>query len=149
MKNVGVCMSVFFLVFGSIIFFQSLSLDYYSEFGPGPGFMPMWASGILIFLAIINLVISFKKNIILFSEVLPKGESLRNVLACVIACGLFIVIVPYTGFIIASMGMLFALYLRGYKWKFGLGLTTVVTFTLFWVFKTLLNVPIPVNGLGW
>ena len=100
LKNLGVVISVFFLIFGGIMFVNSLSLDSYGEYGPGPGLLPLGTSGVIIILASIYLVIALKKDIILFSEILPKGEGLINLLSCMGSIILFIIIIspPCAGF---------------------------------------------------
>ncbi|ALS21117.1 tripartite tricarboxylate transporter TctB family protein [Paenibacillus naphthalenovorans] len=149
MKNLGVYMAVFFLLYSGIMFWESLSMDYYSEYGPGPGMLPRWVSGLTFVFSIIYLVISLKKDIILFSRILPKGEGLINVLVCAGSFILFIIIAPLLGFLIGSTITLFLLFMRGYKWYWSLGLSASISFIVFWVFGILLQVPLPVNDLGW
>jgi putative tricarboxylic transport membrane protein len=149
LKNFGVYVGLFFLIFGGVIFWQSISLDYYSEFGPGPGFLPAWTSGIIIILSLVYLFIALKKEIILVRDILPKGEGFINVLVSMVSLLLFIVIVPFVGFIISSIITLFLLFSRGYKWYWGLGMSTVVACIVFWVFGSLFGIPLPVNEYGW
>jgi putative tricarboxylic transport membrane protein len=148
-KNLGVYISVFFLLFGGIMLWQSLQLDYYSDYGPGPGLLPLWISSAIIVFSVLNLVLSLKKNIIRIADVIPKGEGLLNVLACIGAFLLFIIIVPYVGFLIGSTVMLFILFSRGFKWYWAIGLSVLIAGIIFWVFGILLQVPLPVNELGW
>lgn len=149
MKNIGLYVSLLFLIIGGIVFKQSLSLEYYSEFGPGPGLLPIWISGLMMILSIVNIFSSLKKGAIKFSDVMPKGGSLINVLLSVGTIILFVIIVPYVGFCIASFIMLFILFLRGYKWYVGMGLSVGITVFLFWIFGLILNIPLPVNSFGW
>lgn len=149
MKGIGVYVALLFLVFGGIIFYSSLSLDYKSEFGLGPGFLPIWTSGLLIVLSLIYLIMSFKKEIILLKDVIPKGEGLVNVLISIFSLILFLVIVEFAGFVISSIITLFLLFSRGYKWYWGLGFATVITFAVFLIFGNLLGIPLPVNDYGW
>lgn len=149
MKNLGIYISLFFLLIGGVIFWESLSMEYYSDYGPGPGLMPLWTGGAIIVLSLLFLGISVKKEIILFSKVMPKGEGFINVLVCMGSLLLFIIIVPYTGFLIASIITLCILFKRGYNWYWTLGLSTSVAFIIFWVFGILLQVPLPANEYGW
>lgn len=149
LKNLGVVMSIFFFLISGIVFKQALSMEYYSEFGPGSALLPLWISGFMMILCVINIIMSLKKNIIHFSDVMPKGEGLVNVLTCVGSLALFMLIVPYAGFTISCLLMLFILFSRGYKWYWGLGLSTVVTGLLFWIFSSILSIPLPVNAFGW
>lgn len=149
MKNLGVYISVFFLLYGGVIFREAISMDYYSDYGPGPGLLPLWVSGMIIFSSLCYLLVTLKKEIILFSSILPKGEGLKNVIVTVSAFLLFVILVPYTGFVISSTLMLFLMFKRGYKWYWSLGLSAVVTGIVFFVFDVLLQVPLPVNEYGW
>lgn len=148
-NNLGVYISAFFLLFSGILFWKALDLNYYGAYGPGPGLLPIWANGILIILSLISLVFCYRKSDILLSEVLPKGRGLGNVLACIGALVLFMLVVDYTGFVAGSILMLFPLFSRGYKWHWSLGLSVGVTLLLFWTFGLILQVPLPVNEFGW
>ncbi|WP_248928410.1 tripartite tricarboxylate transporter TctB family protein [Paenibacillus hamazuiensis] len=149
MKNLGVYMALFFILFSGIMFWESLSMDYYSEYGPGPGLLPLWVSGFIFVLSIVYLVVALKKEIILFSKILPKGEGLVNVLVCAGSLILFMIIVPFAGFLIGSAVTLFILFMRGYRWYWSAGLSVSIAFIIFWVFGVILQVPLPVNDLGW
>lgn len=124
-------------------------MDYYSEYGPGPGLLPLWVSGMIVFCSLCYLVVALKKEIILFSSILPKGEGLKNVVTTIGSFLLFVILAPYLGFFISSTLMLFLMFKRGYKWYWSLGLSVVVTSIVFYVFDGILQVPLPVNEYGW
>lgn len=149
LKNLSVYMAVFFLLFSGIMFGESLSMAYYSEYGPGPGMLPLWVSGLIFILSVVYLGIGLKKEIVLFSQVLPKGEGLINVLVSIGSLILFMIIAPLAGFLIGSTACLFLLFIRGYKWYWSLVLSISLASTVFWVFGIILEVPLPVNDLGW
>ena len=128
---------------------QSLSLDYYGEYGPGAGLLPLWVNCFIIVLSLGYLVMAIKKDIILFQKVFPKGDGRVNVLISMGSPILFLIIVPYVGFIVGSIITLFILYMRGYKWYWSLSFSAALSFIIFWVFGTLLQVPLPVNNFGW
>lgn len=148
MKNAGFAVGFIILIFASLILWQSLSLDYYSELGPGPGLLPLWLSAFLILLSLLFMVKSLKKNIILFTEILPKGRGLGNILTIIGAVIFFIIAAPFTGFTIAGILMLSFILLRDYKWVMAMSVSVAVTVSLFYIFKFFLNVPLPVNALG-
>jgi putative tricarboxylic transport membrane protein len=147
--GLGFILAVFILVCSGIMFWQAISMGYYSEYGPGPGFLPLWVNGLLIILAVMYLIISLIKSDIPLSKVFPKGEGFINVLVSMGASILFLIIIPYTGFVVASMITLFFLFLRGFKWYWSLGYSIGLSIILFMIFSTLLRVPLPVNVLGW
>lgn len=149
MRKLGVYVALFFLIYGGVFFGLSLSLEYKSDFGPGPGFLPAWTSGLLLVCSVIYLAIAFKSEIPFIKDVLPKGEGFINVLVTIASLILFMVIVPIVGFVISSIITLFLLFSRGYKWYWGLGLSATVTFIVFWVFGFLFGIPLPVNEYGW
>lgn len=149
MNNIEVYVSFFFVLVGGLIVEQASSMQYYSQYGPGPGLLPLWIGGILIVLSVINLLMAYKKNDTQFSELLPKGIGLVNLLACVGSFVLFTGIVSVAGFTISSFLMLSILFSRGYKLHWALGMSAVVTGVLFFVFGSVLGVPLPVNEYGW
>ena len=70
-------------------------------------------------------------------------------LSCVGAYALFLVLVPYAGFTISSVLMLFILFSRGYDWRKGMLFSVLVTGVLFFLFGSVLTVALPVNQFGW
>ncbi len=149
MKNIEVYVSGLFILVGGVIFWQALLLPYGTEFGPGCGLLPLWISGILMVLCMLNLVIAIKNNNTNFKDLLPKGTSLKNVLACVGGYACFMIAVPYAGFSLSSIVMLFILFSRGYKWYWALLWSLGVTAAMFVLFKLILGVPLPLNEYGW
>lgn len=147
--NIGVYVSIFFILFSSVIIGQSLSLDYYGEYGPGPGLLPLWSGGIIFILSIISLVGELRKRKGSLSDILPTGKARGDTIATLISLVMFLLIVEFTGFIIASILLLFILFLRGYKWCWALGLSTVTTLILYAIFGVILLIPLPVNIFGW
>ncbi|GAB7387022.1 tripartite tricarboxylate transporter TctB family protein [Bacillaceae bacterium] len=149
MGNAGAWVGIFVLIFGGIILFQSLSYEYFSDVGPGPGFFPLWASGALIVLTFFYIIISSKKEKILFRDILPKKKELAKVIGIFLSILLFIILAPYTGFSIAGSAMLFFLLIPGYRWYWALGISVTVTVLVFLLFQQLLDIPLPVNSYGW
>jgi hypothetical protein len=148
-QNAGVWAGIVMFIFASVVFFMALSLDYYTNLGPGPGLLPVWLSGILMILSVLYVVDSVKKEVIRFEEILPKGRDLGSILAILGSVIVFMLIVDFTGFTIASTVLLFVMLVRDYKWYVGLGISAVVSISLFLVFQTFLGIPLPVNELGW
>lgn len=148
LRNAGIWVGLFLLVASGVIFWQSLGYEYYSDYGPGPGLFPRWISGILFLLSLVYIWDSIKKEIIWFNDILPKGKGLYDVLSIFGSLILFMILVPFTGYSIASLIMLVILFAQGYKWYWGLGLSAVITAIVFFAFETLLNVPLPVNSFG-
>ncbi|MBP1154903.1 MULTISPECIES: tripartite tricarboxylate transporter TctB family protein [unclassified Paenibacillus] len=149
MKIAGLWVGLFFFIFSLVMLWQSLTLDYTMPFGPGPGFMPFWVNIIFLVLSLLFIWESVQKNPIVLSQIIPKGRGLTNNIAILLSIIVFMIIVNYTGFIVAGSIMLFILFSRNYKWYLGLGLSVMISGLVFIVFKTLLDVPLPVNTFGW
>jgi Tripartite tricarboxylate transporter TctB family. len=148
MINARLLLSTILFVCSGIIFKESLSYEYYGKVVPGPGLFPQWISGILLVLSVIYLIDSFRSQPVPLKDILPTGKGLKKVLSMFAAMLLLIILVPYTGFLIASFIMLLILFLLEYKWYSSLIISGVVGFTAFYVFKYFLSVPLPVGPLG-
>ena len=147
--NAGIVAGLVLLVYSITIFVLSFDFDYYTNFGPGPGLLPMWLSGGLIILSILYILESMKKGGIKLRDILPKGRPLGGILTTLAVVPLFMLIVNTTGFVIACILVLFFTLRREYKWYWGLGISVFTSVILFYVFQTLLGVPLPVNSFGW
>ncbi|MDQ0218160.1 hypothetical protein J2S21_001254 [Peribacillus cavernae] len=149
LKNASVYLGLVILLFASIIFWQSLEYVYYTDTGPGPGFFPLWLSGGLAVVSLIYIITSIKKDGILLSEIIPRGEGARNILSLLAGTLFLLLTINYIGFVLAASILLFCLLVRFYRWYLGLGISLVVSLCLFFIFYTLLGIPLPVNYLGW
>jgi putative tricarboxylic transport membrane protein len=149
MKNAGVCAASLFILFSLIMLWQSFSLDYYTSLGPGPGFLPLWVSVLLLVLSILYFWESVKKEVILISQIMPKGIVLTKNISVLGSVVLFMVLVSFTGFVVAGTLMLMVILVHDFKWYKGLAISLAVSITVFFIFKTLLDVPLPVNAFGW
>jgi len=148
-KNAGLWFGLLLLVFSGIIFWESLSLEYDTAFGPGPGFLPLWLSGLLMAMSLIYIWQSVKKDVIRFAQILPRGRALRHVLSALASLLAFLVLAPLFGFTIGAIALLFIVLVREYKWYVAAGIASVISIALFFLFQSLLGVPLPVNELGW
>ncbi len=148
-RNLGFYIGASLLLLSSYMFYKSFTYKFYTENGPGPGLMPRLMFGLMIILSIIYIFESVTKHVVITTDVLPQGIGLKNVLRFSGVLALFIVIVKYTGFIVAGSLILFLLLRREYKWYAGLGISVFACVFLFYVFQNLLHVPLPVNAFGW
>lgn len=148
-NNAGVWAGIVILVYAITIFYQSFSLDYSTRLGPGPGFFPRWLSGGLIVLTLMYIWDSAKNTIISSSDLWPKGRALGTILSMLGGLVIFTTIVDYSGFVIAGSILLFAMFIRDYKWYTALGASVAIAVLLLFVFQSLLGVTLPVNEFGW
>lgn len=149
MKKAGVWAGLITLLYAAIIFRESLTLEYTTRLGPGPGFFPLWLSGILIILTLCYIVDSIRHDSVKLSEILPGGQATKNILSTVAGLVLFPVIVSYAGFVISATILQFIMFVRDYKWYTALGISVGISVLLLFVFQSLLGVTLPVNDYGW
>ncbi|MDQ0218149.1 tripartite tricarboxylate transporter TctB family protein [Peribacillus cavernae] len=149
MRNAGVWAGALLLGFAGFIFWQSLSFDYYTVRGPGPGFLPLWLSGVLIVISLVYIWEAIKKEVIVFKQILPKGRALGNILSMLGSIIIFMIVISYAGFVVSAVILLFIVLVREFKWYSALGISVVTSIIVFLVFNSLLGIPLPVNALGW
>lgn len=150
MKNFGVWVGVFILLFSIFMFNSSLNYEYYGQYGPGPGFFPLWLSGLLGVFSILFIFDSLRKNNrITFSDVIPKGKILLSLCKVVFSILLFILISPFLGYVISSIIIMLILLIPDFKWITSFTTAASVTIVLFVVFNMILEIPLPTNIWGW
>ncbi|WP_183192912.1 tripartite tricarboxylate transporter TctB family protein [Brevibacillus nitrificans] len=135
----------------SIVFLtQSFTYEYQDSVGPGPGYFPVWLSGILLVLSIIYILHCFRNKEVQSDEepekVLPQGDALKSFILCIGSMILFVVLFEYVGFVIAGTVFLYILLFKAYRWYVSLGVSLGVSLLLFYLFGTLLGVDLP--GIG-
>ncbi|MEW9672468.1 tripartite tricarboxylate transporter TctB family protein [Ammoniphilus sp. 3BR4] len=141
------------LILSVIFLFESSMFPYSNRLGPGPGpgFFPIWLSSILLVLSLFYLYQSLERQKEGQGEqegILPRGEGLRKILFTLFSLILFVVLISFIGFTLTSIIFLFMLLREGYRWFTGLGISIVVSLLMFWVFGSVLDVALPVNGWG-
>lgn len=150
MKNYGIWLGVCILLFAGFIFVNSLKFQLYGQYGPGPGLFPALLSGLLAVMSVLYILSCLKQeNKITFSRAFPKGKVLVRVSTIVGSIIAFILISPFVGYIIASIIVMLMLLLPDFKWYTSFGVSIAVTMVLFFVFSTILSIPLPANVWGW
>ncbi len=136
------------LILGLAVIWFSSQMQYYSEFGPGPGFLPLWIGiGITAcaIALIVNLLRKHEKAGVFFK---PKTREGLKLLVIIIV---FFIFLPFLGF---SIGFgLFAGFTMRVMGKHGwvvCGLTAVVIAVgMRYVFGHWLSIPLPTGVVGW
>jgi hypothetical protein len=148
MSNAALWVGLVILAFAGVLFQQATTYDYFGRFGPGPGLFPLWLSGTLGVITVVYIVSSYRHKMITFAAILPKGTGRRRVVSLFAALIVFLVAIRFTGYTIASTGMLFILLCREYRWYKSLAIAAAIAVAVFSVFKGILDVPLPVNAFG-
>ena len=136
------------LILGLAVIFFSSQMEYYSEFGPGPGFLPLWV-GICItgcaVVLIVNLIRKREKAVAFFKLRTKEGFKL---LIIIIATFLLL---PFLGFSI-GFGLFAGITMRimGRHGWVVCGLTAVgIAIGIRLVFSHWLMIPLPTGIVGW
>ncbi len=136
------------LILGLAVIYFSSQLEYYSEFGPGPGFLPLWIGVIITLCAIYVIIVLLKKHGI-------TGEffKLRTRLGLQILITIIItfLLLPLLGFSI-GLALFVGVTMRmmgKHRWVV-CGLTTVITaVAIHYIFAHWLGIPLPAGRVGW
>jgi putative tricarboxylic transport membrane protein len=148
-KNAGVWAGLALLAYSAVLFQQSLLLDYYNPYGPGPGFLPRWLSALLLIVAVLYIRDSIKAEVIKLVELLPLGDARLDILLMLTGLCLFALLVEDIGFVLAGTQLVFLMTVRKFKWYYALPTAAAIAVLLLIAFQTLLGVSLPVNDFGW
>lgn len=139
--------------FGAALW-EASSFQYGTEFAPGPGFAPMWLSGIGLFLA---LLIAFSAwhdmrtagRVAAGKDAIDK-RGLGRVGATVLGLVCMMLLVPWIGFVLAVLAFLLflTLFVQGLRLVVGIPAALLTVAFVYVVFVRFLGVPIPAGPLG-
>lgn len=136
------------LVLGLAVVFFSSQLTYYSEFGPGPGFLPLWLGIGLIGSGAFLLLDFLRKQVKAEAFFQPRTKQ------CVVMFILIVIaflLLPWLGF---SIGFALlagtAMRVMGKHSWIACGITVVaLAVSIYFVFDQWLGIPLPTGILGW
>jgi hypothetical protein len=139
---------VIVLLLGLAVIYFSSQLEYYSEYGPGPGFLPLWVGIIIAGCAIYVIIDVLKKHHKIGTFFKPRTKLGLHVLVIIFITFLLL---PLLGF---SIGLaLFAgitMRIMGKHRWLSCSLTAVVTaICIHLVFISWLTIPLPQGLIGW
>lgn len=143
--------SAILLILALAYFVIAMGLKYWSgAFAPGPGFIPRWTSGFMVLLLLFALIKSFKEKGLVLSEVLPADKAGKINLFLTWGALLFLLFfVEKLGFILTASIAMTVLMSRGTTWIRAAMIGVTLTLICFFIFRVLLQLPIPVNQFGW
>ena len=148
MKVADLAGGVVVLLLGIAIAFFSSQLPYYSEYGPGPGFLPFWLGIVLIGSAVFVLVNILKKHVKV--DAFLKSGTKKSAMMFILIFISFLFL-PLLGF---SVGLAFfsgvTMRVMGKHSWMACGLTAVgIAIGVHFVFGQWLHIPLPVGMVGW
>ena len=139
------------ILFGAIAITQSVQLEYWSPFGPGPGFVPLWCSIFIVFGGILLLLQALRKR---RTSVQPVSAAKMKRLAIVASVAALTVIaailMDFIGFTVSMF--LFMVTMVGFvgkhRWYVVLATGVSVAISFYFVFGKWLQVPLPKGIVG-
>lgn len=147
--NAGTWTGIFLLLFSFVLLYQSFAFSYSDEYGPGPGFFPVWLSGSLLILSLLYIYESIRTHDSAQEPVMPRGEGLKKNLFVAFSLIMFVVLLNFAGFVLSGVIFLYILLYKAYRWYISAGISLGVTLFVFWLFSSIFGIPLPVNGFGW
>ena len=139
---------VIVLLLGLAVIYFSSQLEYYSEYGPGPGFLPLWVGIIIAGCAIYVIIDVLKKHHKIGTFFKPRTKLGLHVLVIIFITFLLL---PLLGFSI-GLAVFVGITMRimgKHRWL-SCSLTAVVTaICIHLIFISWLTIPLPQGLIGW
>jgi hypothetical protein len=136
------------LILGLAVIYFSSQLEYYSEFGPGPGFLPLWVGISITVFATVLIFNILRKHKKVGAFLKPRTREGFKLLIIIIAT---FFLLPLLGFSI-GFGLFAGVTMRvmgRHRWVI-CGLTAVgIAIGIRYVFGHWLSIPLPTGIVGW
>lgn len=152
-RDLDVASSVFWAVVGIFFCIGGIHYGLRRSGIPGPGFLPFVTGLILLALSLILLIsrlLNRSADAGSMGEPMPRGQALKRVLQALAGLCFYALAVERLGFAFTTfLFMVAVLWLGPKKWTFVLPAAFGATAFFFFLFKVLLNVPLPAGILGY
>lgn len=151
MRRADIVGGVMTILFGIFAITQAAQLEYWSQFGPGPGFVPLWSSVIVLGGGILLFIQAVRKRA---KTAPPLGsEKIRGLVVVGIVTLLTMVaalMMSYVGFT-ASMFIYVTILVSGigkHRWHVGLVTGAITAVSFYVLFAKWLQVPLSKGIMG-
>ena len=140
------------ILIGIFAITQSMQIDYWWKFGPGPGFLPLWTSLILVLGGCLLLIQALRKP--KPTEQRPRDPQRMRRLATIAAVAGLTVLTAlgmiYLGFSLAIfLFMALMIHVLGkYRWYVTVSTAISISLSFYFLFSKWLQVPLPKGILG-
>jgi putative tricarboxylic transport membrane protein len=136
------------LLLGIAVVFFSWQLPYKSEYGPGPGFLPLWLGFGIVGCSIVVILNTLKKHKITEAFFKPRTKLAVSIL---IQIAIAFLLFPLLGFsIVLGLFVGTSMRIMGKHGWIACGLTTVITaIAIHYIFAHWLSIPLPTGMVGW
>lgn len=139
------------ILFAAVIARQALRLEFFTKLGPGPGFFPFWLCVLLALLsAIMVYQATFRPTDPMPKDFFPSRHgSLRIAAIALAVAGMVVLLKPLGLRLTALLFLVFLLFVLGRVRPIVTVLVALAgSFGVFYVFDSLLKVPLPVGVFG-
>jgi putative tricarboxylic transport membrane protein len=143
-------LALLWVALGVIVLVESWSLEYMSEYGPGPGLLPFWLGILIIALGCLLLMQLSYRPKELADLSLPSGHAARQMSLIMLCFFGFALLAETVGFLLC-IGLLFFFLLvlvERRNWKFSLAVSILSTVGFWIVFVYWLEVQLPLGLLA-
>ncbi|ACL20111.1 tripartite tricarboxylate transporter TctB family protein [Desulfitobacterium hafniense] len=149
-KNGEIITVIILALMALFIIYNSLQLEYSSNFGPGPGFMPFWIGmAMLLCCAIIawNIYKKYFKLQAENDEKLFRASQMSRVFLMILLIIVVGILFPMVGAIpVMAVYMVYVLRFMGkHTWKKSILITIGFLAAVYLLFEKFLNVPLPLG----
>jgi putative tricarboxylic transport membrane protein len=152
MKRAWQLASAVFLAFSAFVLYTSFEYRYFDRLGPGPGFFPLWLSGIAAVLsAVLFLQVTLGRVPLPSAEgLIPTRAGARRVLLILAGLVAALVLLEPLGFRLTMLAfMLFLPLALGIRNYVAVGALAVAgSFGVFHLFYYVLKLPLPMGIFG-
>jgi putative tricarboxylic transport membrane protein len=136
------------LLLGIAIVFFSSQLPYKSEYGPGPGFLPLWLGIALIGCAIFVILNILKKRRAVETFIKPRTKQSAMMFTLILISFLLLPLLGFAAGFAFFCGL--AMRVMGKHSWIGCGLTAVgIAIGIHFAFGQWLHIPLPAGIVGW
>jgi putative tricarboxylic transport membrane protein len=148
MKVADLVGGLFVLLLGMAIVFFSYQLPYNSEYGPGPGFLPLWLGIVLIGSAVFVLLNILRKHVKVDTFLKPGTKQSAIIFILIFVSFLLLRFLGFAVGLALFCGV--TMRIMGKHGWLTCGLTAVgVAIGIRFIFGQWLHIPLPVGIVGW
>ena len=152
MKRADIVGGLVAVSFGTFAITQAAQLEYWSRFGPGPGFVPLWSSIVIVFGGLLLLLQGIRRQAAVAVGPITREKKKRLLtvawVAALTVAAAFLM--QYMGFSVA-MFVLMAVMVGAsgkHRWYTTLLTAVLVSGAFYFLFEKLLEVPLPKGFFG-
>ena len=151
MRRADIIGGIVTILFGIIAITQSVQLDYWSPFGPGSGFVPIWSSIVIVFGGILLIIQALRKRPTpvkaMDKQKVKRYAVVGLVAGLTVAAAVLMDIIGFTVSMFLFMGTMMG-FSRKHKWHVVFATAAIVAVSFYFVFDKWLQVPLPKGFIG-